>query len=192
LLTLEFYVLRHDGHQVYKPRRVYLVEVRENLVTTQSGDPSSDQTIENQFALERYKYILRQIHAVNENVYRFLAIYQTLVVTLTSGGLALFLGYRKWGIQASVARTGMLGLMWLITVIAAFVVLLIIVGLLSWLDYRREECRLTDTEVRPGFREPPHLTNFFRWYETYIILFIFVSIAFLWGYTLGLILPEMK
>ena len=55
--------------------------------------------------------------------------------------------------------------------IAAFAVLLIIVGVLNWLDYRREECELTDAAVRPGFRKPPQPRNFFRWYETYIVLF---------------------
>ena len=113
-----------------------------------------DSAIEKDFALERYKYILQQIHVVNENVYQFLAIYQTLAVGLISGGLALFVGYRGWGIQPSVARSGVIGLMWLTTVIAAFTVLLIIAGVLNWLDYRHEECELTDRAVRPGFRSP--------------------------------------
>jgi len=158
----------------------------------QSDPPSEDQTREKDFALERYKYILQQIHTVNENVYRFLAIYQTLAVALVSAGLALLVGYRKWGIQPSVARSGVVGLMWLTTVIAAFAVLLIIVGVFSWLDYRREECELTDVVVRPGFRKPPQSRNILRWYETYIVLFIVGTIAFLWSYTLEFVLPAIK
>lgn len=157
----------------------------------QTNNTPSAPTEQNQFALERYKYILQQIHTVNENVYRFLAIYQTLAVALVSGGLALFVGYRKWGLQASVARSGVIGVLLLTTVIAAFAVLLIVVGILNWLDYRREECELTNTEVRPGFREPPHTRNFFRWYETYIVLFIVGSIVFLWSFTLTHLLPAM-
>ena len=156
------------------------------------SSPQVPPTAEDEFSLERYKYILQQIHTVNENVYRFLAIYQALATALVGGGLALFVGYRKWGIPASVARSGIIGLMWLITVIAAFAILLIIIGILSWLDYRREECELTDTAVRPGFRKRPEPRNFWRWYETYIILFIAGSIGFLWSYTFSFILPAMK
>ncbi len=161
-------------------------------MTTGQKGPPPDPAVEKDFALERYKYILQEIHTLNENVYRFLAIYQTLAVTLVGGALALFVGYRKWGIQASVARSGVIGLMWLTTMIAAFAVLLIIAGIRNWLDYRREECELTDVAVRPGFRNPPQSHNFFRWYETYIVLFIAGSIVFLWSYTFGYILPAMK
>lgn len=147
---------------------------------------------EKEFALERYKSILEQIRTVNENVYRFLAIYQALATTLVGAGLALFVGYHKWGISTSVARSGIIGLMWLVTVIALFAILLIVTGVLSWLDYRREECELTDLIVRPGFRRPPQTRNFWRWYETYIVIFIAASVIFLWTYTLGFILPAMK
>ena len=158
------------------------------------GDDSSTsaQKAEQDFSLERYKYILQQINAANEYVYRFLAIYQTLAVALVGGALALFVGYRKWQIPAPVARSGIVGVMWLVTIIAAFVTLLIIIGILNWLDYRHEECDLTDTAVRPGFRKRPQSRNFFRWYETYIVLFIAGSIIFLWICTFGLILPAMK
>ena len=162
------------------------------MTETHRDSPTPDRGPENEFVLERYKYILQQIHAVNENLYRFLAIYQTLVVALVGGGLVLFVGYRKWGIPTSVARSGIYGLMWLITIIAAFAVLLIIIGILSWLDYRREECELIDAVVRPGFRKPPQPRHFLRWYETYVVLFIIASIVFLWAYTLGFILPAMK
>ena len=142
--------------------------------------------------LERYKYILQQIHMINENVYRFLAVYQTLAVAIVGGGLALFVGYRKWHIATSVARTGIVGLMWLLTIVAAFAMLLIVIGVLNWWDYRKEECELTEEAVRPGFRKPPQLRNVFRWYETYIVLFIAGSVAFLWAYALAFILPAMK
>jgi hypothetical protein len=144
------------------------------------------------FELERYKYILQQIHVVNENVYRFLAIYQGLAVTLVGAGVTLFVGYRKWQIAVSTARSGIVGLLWLLTAVAAFTSLLIIVGVFNWLDYRREECELTDIAVRPGFRGPPSRRSFLRWYETYILLFIAASIALLWVCTTGYILPSMK
>lgn len=159
---------------------------------TGRNDPVMGSTAEEkEFGLERYKFILQQIQILNENVYRFLAIYQTLASALVGAGLTLFVGYRKWGIQASTARIGVTGLMWLITLIAGFTVFLIIAGIFNWLDYRREECDLTDSFVHKGFREAPQLRNFMRWYETHIILFIAASIMFLWLFVVNFILPAM-
>ncbi|WP_336205439.1 hypothetical protein [Nonomuraea sp. LPB2021202275-12-8] len=141
--------------------------------------------------VERYKYILQQIHTINENVYRFLAIYQTSAVAIASAGLALFVGYRSWRIDPATARSGLLALMWLETVVAAFTIMLITIGIVSWLDYRREECELTDEFVRQGFRKLPQTTAFIRWYETYILLFIICSTIFMWVSTLIILLPGM-
>jgi hypothetical protein len=160
-------------------------------VASPSTVPAKSKS-EEEFALERYKYILQQIHTSNENTYRFLALYQTLAVAIVGGGVTLFVGYRKWDIAPSVARTGIVGLMWLATIVGAFAILLIVMGIFNWWDYRKEECDLTDTIVRPGFRKPPEAKNWFRWYETYIVLFIVGSVGFLWAYTLAFILPAIK
>ncbi|WP_343947845.1 hypothetical protein [Nonomuraea longicatena] len=145
-----------------------------------------------EFALERYKYILQQIHATNENVYKFLAIYQAMASALAAAGLALFVGYKGWGVTPTVTRAGLIGLLSLITVIGTFTILLVLVGILAWLDYRHEECELTDEIVYPGFRKKPRVRNFFRWYETYIVAFIATSIAFMWWFAATFILPFVK
>lgn len=144
------------------------------------------------FSLERYKYILQQIHTSNENTYKFLAIYQALATTTVGAALVLFVNYHRWGIDPATVRTGVLGLMLLETIIAVFTALLIFIGILTWLDYRVEECELTDRVVHPGFRKAPRIRNFFRWYETYIVLFILASTAFMWFFALGFILPAIK
>jgi hypothetical protein len=141
--------------------------------------------------LERYKYILQQLHTLNENVYKLLALYQTLVTTLAGAGLAVFVGYRKWGIDPATAHSGVIGILWLITLVAFFTMLLIIIGILNWLDYRREECELAEQAAYPGFRAPPRVRNLFRWYETYILLFIASSVLFVWIYANRLILPAI-
>jgi hypothetical protein len=145
-----------------------------------------------EFGLERYRYILQQIAVVNENVYRFLGIYQALATAIVGAALALFVGYRKWQIPPRTARSGILGLLFLETTIAAFAILLIVIGMLSWIDYRREEVELTDRIIHQGFRSSPKLRNSWRWYETYIIAFIAVSTAFMWLCCLRLILPGIK
>jgi len=144
------------------------------------------------FALERYRFILQQTNAINENVFRFLALYQTIASALVTGALALFVGYRTWGIARSVARDGVIGALLLVTFIAAFTVVFLIVGTLSWLDYRREECDLTDAVVYPGFRRRPSMSNAQRWYELYIILFILLSTVVLWSLAWFIVLPAMK
>ncbi|WP_406726431.1 hypothetical protein WJ438_19750 [Streptomyces sp. GD-15H] len=149
-------------------------------------------TVRNEFALERYRYVLQQIQAVNENAHRFLAIYQTLATALVTAALALFVGYRKWDLAATTARGGVIGLLTLVTVVAAFTGTLIVVGALAWLDYRNEECDITDEIVGPGFRKRPRPGNFLRWYETYVVLFILVSVITMWVLAALFLLPAMR
>jgi hypothetical protein len=176
---------------------VMLAECNEGPVTSYllSVSTSPDEkplAVPSELTLERYKYILQQIHTVNENLYRFLALYQTLATALVGAALALFVGYRRWGIAASTARIGVVGLLILTTVVAAFTMTLIAVGAFAWLDYRNEECDLTDQAVRVGFRARPSTRNFFRWYETYVMLFIFVSVVVMWLFGIALLLPAVK
>jgi amino acid transporter len=155
-------------------------------VTTPPVDPAQP------FEVERYKYILQQLHTVNENVYRFLAIYQTLATVLVGAALTLFVRYEDWHIRPEIAKIGIVAVLLLVTVIAAFTVLLIVVGAFNWLDYRREECELTETAVRPGFRRPPEPKNFWRWYETWIVAFIVGSLIFMWLGAFAVVLPALS
>ena len=154
--------------------------------------PAPNPEVVQAFTLERYRYILQQTNAVNENVFRFLTLYQTMVTALVTGGLALFVGYRTWGITRSVARDGVIGALLLVTFIAAFTVVFLVVGMLTWLDYRHEECDLTDAVVYPGFRSRPRVGNVQRWYELYIVLFIALSTIVLWALAWFYVLPAMK
>ncbi|GID28889.1 hypothetical protein [Paractinoplanes brasiliensis] len=144
------------------------------------------------FQLERYKFILQQLHATNENVHRYLAIFQTIATTILGGVLAVFFGYKRWGIDAETARTVITVGMWLVTAVAAFAILQVIVGILSWLDYRREECDLLDELVKPGVRARPLWKNFYRWYETYVVVFILTLIILTWVLANVAFLPRVK
>jgi uncharacterized membrane protein len=142
--------------------------------------------------VERYRYILQQINSMNENVYRFLAIFQTLVTAIVTAALVLFVSYSKWKIAQATARTGIQGALILVTVIACFTILLIVIGVASWLDYRREEVELTARYFAPGFRSQPKIRNFYRWYETYIILFVLAATALLWILGEAFLVPRIK
>jgi hypothetical protein len=161
----------------------------DTVPTTPDNEPHEAPS---EMILERYKYILQQIHTVNENLYRFLAIYQTTATTLVGAALALFVGYRRWGIATASARGGVIGLLVLTTVTACFTIVLIIVGTVSWFDYRNEECDLTDKAVYSGFRSRPRARNLLRWYETYVVVFIIASIIVMWLLSTILLLPTMS
>jgi len=150
--------------------------------------PTSDTP---SIVVERYKYILQQIHTVNENVYRFLSIFQTLTTAIVTAALALFVGYSSWNIAPATARIGVRGLLALVTVAACFTVLLVVVGVLSWIDYRREECELTARYFETEFRKAPRLRNFYRWYETYIVLFVIGTTVLLWVLSETVVIPRI-
>ncbi|UFN94256.1 hypothetical protein [Micromonospora aurantiaca] len=162
------------------------------VVREQSDGRPKDGTGISEFHLERYRYILQQLGATNENVHRFLALYQTLATTIAAAALALFVGYRKWSIDPNVAKAGVIGLFVLLTVVAAFTALLIVVGVMTWIDYRREECELTTEMVGQNFRSPPRLRNFFRWYETYVLGFVLVSVSVMWMLAVTYVIPAIK
>ncbi|WP_229068992.1 hypothetical protein [Actinoplanes sp. DH11] len=143
------------------------------------------------FELERYKFILQQLHTVNENVHRFLGLFQAIATGLLTVGIALFVGYKKWDLAPDIAATGIEAVMWLITLTAGFTLLLVVAGVFSWIDYRREECQLLERHVRLNARSAPRLSNFWRWYETYVVLFILLAIVFLWFYVNAVILPTI-
>lgn len=141
--------------------------------------------------MERYQYIHAQITAANEASYRYLALFQTLTTGIVTAGLALYVGHREWGIAGSAAKQGLIGLLVLQTVIACFTCALLIAGIASWFDYRREEVTLINNYLGQSFRTSPELKNFYRWYETYIVLLMLISTGVLWLMTWMYLLPAL-
>lgn len=131
-------------------------------------------------ALEYYKYLLQEIEATNQNVHKYVALYQTLGTALGTAALVLLVSYQKWNIPADIVRGAVTGLLTIITFVAAFACLLVIAGMISWFDFRKEECRLLEDHFGTNFRQPPQFRNFWRWTETYILLFIVTSIGLVW------------
>lgn len=171
-----------------RPRAPRLVSARRRHQDPALETFGSAETTD-QFVLERYKYILQQINAVNESAHRYLAVYQSLTTAVATAGVALFVGYGNLGITVKAAKSGLVALMLLESLIAGFSVLLILSGVLSWYDYRKEECALTDRYIHPGFRDKPRWANFFRWHETYIVLFMITSTASMWILVLDILIP---
>jgi hypothetical protein len=139
----------------------------------------------------RYEHILRQVQSVDENVFRFLAIYQTLISALVAAQVLLFINHHRWAISPSTTRIGLAGILVLETVVAIFAGLMIIIGILSWLDYRSEECDISEVVLGFSFRKRPSPSNWYRWYETYIVVFIFLSLGAIWLLVCAWMLPAV-
>jgi hypothetical protein len=104
------------------------------------------------FKLERYKFILQEIHALNENVHRYLTLYQTLATTIIGAGILVFVNWKGFGITADLAKVGMQALVGLLVILSIFIVIQIVAGIFSWMDYRDEEVKLLDEVVKKGYR----------------------------------------
>ncbi len=157
--------------------------------------PNKDTTnagLYTDFKLERYKYILQEIHTLNDNIHKYLTLFQTLATAVIGAGVLIFVSWQELKISAETARVGIQGLLGLLIILTLFVILSILVGVFSWLDYRREEVELLNEVIEPGFRKAPRIKNFWRWYETYIILFIIIIVSVIYFYVQNQIIPFIQ
>ncbi len=105
--------------------------------------PGAKPDTAHDFKLERYKFLLQQINLLNENAHRQLTLYQSLATAVIGAGVLLFLKWREWKLDAADARIATRALLGLLGILTLFVVASIVVGVVSWLDYRREEADLS-------------------------------------------------
>lgn len=155
-----------------------------------SGQPQKSDDLHD-FYLERYKYILQQIHTLNENIHKYLSLFQVLTVAIVGGGVAVFVSWQKLEIPAEIARTSIHGLLGLLVVIGVFISLSIIAGIISWFDYRREEVELLTMLNLPRLRQLPKLRNFWRWYEFYIILVVIIVVVSITIFVENQVIPRI-
>jgi len=165
----------------------------ENNQPDSNQDDNQNKTdIVQEFYLERYKYILQQIHSLNENVHKYLTLFQALATAVTTAGVALFVGRQQLNLTPEITKTAIQGLLGLLIILAAFVVFSIVAGIFSWLDYRSEEVELLNKVIGVGFRRQPRKMNFWRWQETYTILFVLLVVTAIIIYVQGQIVPLIK
>jgi hypothetical protein len=144
------------------------------------------------YKLERYKYILQQLNVLNENVHKYLSLYQTLVTAIGGGCIAIFVSWKNLQIDAATAKVGIRGLLGMFMLLTIYILFSIIAGIVSWIDYRREEVELLDQEVEKGYRKPPKEANFWRWSETYLLLFLLITMIIVCLFVEYRLLPLLK
>ena len=143
-----------------------------------------------QFKVERYKYILQEMRSLNENVHKYLALYETLATFVIGGGVGVFVGWKSLHLSSEVAIAAINGLLFLLLFLALFVIASIVAGIISWFDYRNEEVELLD-QIQPEFRKKPTLRNFWRWNETYLVCFVIVITIFICVYVETQVIPQI-
>ena len=109
-----------------------------------------------------------------------------------TASIAVFVSWRKLELTPDVAIASVRGLLVLLALLGVFVVMSVLAGIFSWLDYRREERNLLDRKVEAGFREPPELRNFWRWYETYVVAFLLVFVIVAIAFAETQIIPQIR
>lgn len=149
-------------------------------------DPGKD------FKLERYKFILQEIHTLNDNQHKYLNLFQVLITAIIGGGVLVFVSWQQAKISADAARVAIHGLMWVLVILAAFLFVSIIAGAFSWFDYREEETKLLNEVVGTGFRKRPTWANFWRWNETYVLLFVSIAVIVIVMYVERRIIPFIQ
>ena len=149
-----------------------------------------DQSIS--FKIERYKFILQEIHSLNENVHRYLTLYQTLATTIIGAGILIFVNWKGFGITPDIAQVGIHTLVGVMIILSIFIIIQIIAGFFSWMDYRDEEVKLLDEVIEKGYRSRSKISNFWRWGKTYFIIFILVIAVFISIYTEKNIIPLIR
>lgn len=152
--------------------------------------PKPDKAAE--FKLEHYKYMLQQRQALNEHLHKYLALFQTLITAIAGGGVAIFIGWKELKIEAAVARVSVKGLLWLTIILTVFVIASILSTILAWYANRQEEIKLLHQEVSTDYGKPPNWKNFWRWHETYFIVFLLVVIVLIYRFTENQLLPLIK
>lgn len=136
-----------------------------------------------QARLERYKFILAEMGRLNENSHRHTKYFLAIFPALSSIALALKANPGAIVFGKEIAPIVSLGLMQVITMASIFGLVSVASDIASWIDYRREEVRLI-TSMGGTFRSDPKISKFWKWYETYLIVFLIMFPVFLWRFYL--------
>ena len=145
-----------------------------------------------EFKLERYKYILEELRSLNENVHKYLTLFQSLATLIIGGGVGVFVSWQSLKITAAMAKVSIQGLVGMLIILAVFAMISIIAGMISWFDYRKEEVALLDDAIERGYRRTPKWGNFWRWSETYVLLFIVIMTIIISWFVENQVIPLIK
>lgn len=156
------------------------------------SSPPPGLTLSEQVLVERYKDIAKRIRAQNENVHKYLALFQTLVVAIVVAGGAIVMSWRSLNISPETAQVSIRGLEYLLAILGVFMAGSVVAGIRTWFDYRADEVEVLNRVMGPGYRRPPTLRNLWRWPETYLLVFVVAVVGLICGFVERSVIPVIQ
>lgn len=141
--------------------------------------------------LERYKYVLDQKKNLNDATFKVAAFFQAVLLVILGAQFRILELAQKKEVTVELARLGSWGLFWAVIALGAVSILLIVGGIATWFDYRREESEL-ELLLGGTSRHLPSLRGLLRWYETYIVAIIVTVAAAYWYVLHYVVLPSIQ
>lgn len=125
--------------------------------------------IKNDIFLEKYKYILDQKKNLNAATFKIASVYQVLLLAILTGQFSIVWDVASGSLDKILGIQSTWGLFALTIIITLIMIFLILGGIFSWINYRRDEY---DLEVSLGMqpKEMPKISHCIRWYESYVVL----------------------
>ncbi len=121
------------------------------------------------FLLERYKYILSRKTYLNGKTFKIVTYYQVLLLATGSAFYAINTSPEIYN-SCKIYSNGLMGLLFLVTF---FLISILIGGILSWVNIRKDEDELLRLACGIG-KNKIAIKDIFTWYEFYICIAMFI------------------
>ncbi|HCG7129691.1 TPA: hypothetical protein NJ327_002432 [Vibrio parahaemolyticus] len=148
-----------------------------------SSQLSASKEANDQIIVERYKYILEKIKFLDGNIYQNFNLSIKLITSLIAVLTASVISVSEGKISDV---TFLLSIKFIFSILVFFSIYMLFTSIsitLSWYDYRREEISLLNKVNCDINRSSPKLRSFFRWSETYYVIFM-IAMSVLGFYTI--------
>ncbi|WP_370417012.1 hypothetical protein AB9Q29_000030 (plasmid) [Pantoea vagans] len=117
------------------------------------------------FLIEKYKYILMRRNDLNSNTFKIITLYQVICFAFGASFYQVYASDLKKTLKIMFCD----GLVLFFSISTMFIIMMLIGGVISWLNYKKEEREIIE---KLGIEHEKHKgsINFMYWYETYIII----------------------
>lgn len=128
--------------------------------------------------VERYKHVIEQQRRLDSAATEQLRLFEKGGAAMISAAAAVIGSREALRIEPQLAFDLVKVLMGAFWFLGLFTIAAIAVGMASWWDYRKEEAELANSHTQTQFRVEPKKANFYRWRESWIIMFVTATLLF--------------
>jgi hypothetical protein len=135
-------------------------------------------SLKESIAVERYKYILSKLLFLDDSIYKNISSFSKIFISIiTAQGVAIFTNLKSESdIVSDTFRFITSVTPYLVIILCIFYLFLTLANLLSWFNYRDEEVELLEKLNIDLDRKKPSWTSWYRWSETWFIIFMLCTI----------------